>query len=232
MKTAIVTGASGGIGNAIAQGLVESGVNTYLIDIKPFYIPCDHMELRDDIHLVQGDITRESFLEELVSHIDKIDILINNAGLGKGTFDDIINVNLKAPYNLIKLVSKKMIERGNGGTIVNITSLGADMGFPDNPSYCASKGGLKAMTKAFAYDLSKHGIRINNVCPSYINTNFHEGRNNGEEWKLKRLDRTMIKRLGEPKDVVGAVLFLCSDASSYITGTDIYVDGGWSAKGL
>ena len=119
-----------------------------------------------------------------------------------------------------------------GGSIINITSLASMMGMPGNPGYVASKGGLGMLTKGLAIDLARDNIRVNNIIPGYILTDMTS--KSYSDQKLKKLrDQRMIKnRWGQPKDLAGAVILLASDASDYITGTDIIVDGGWSAKGL
>ena len=113
------------------------------------------------------------------------------------------------------------------------------MAFPNNPAYPATKGGLKMLTKSFAYELGKHNIRVNNIGPGYFKTEFHkqDGRLQKLNWEdrailKERSDKTLLGRWGEPDDISGLAVFLCSDCSSYITGQDIYVDGGWLTKGL
>ena len=117
-----------------------------------------------------------------------------------------------------------------GGSIINITSLNSELGFPNNPAYVATKGGLKQLTKSLAVDLGKYNIRVNNIGPGYIKTNMTK-----QGWKNNKQaieDRTILGRWGKPEDLIGSIIFLLSDASSYITGQDIYVDGGYLAKGL
>jgi NAD(P)-dependent dehydrogenase (short-subunit alcohol dehydrogenase family) len=113
------------------------------------------------------------------------------------------------------------------------------MAFPNNPAYPATKGGLKMLSKAFAYELAKNNIRVNNIGPGYFKTEFHkqDGRIEKLNWEdsiilRERSEKTLLGRWGEPEDIAGLVVFLCSDSSSYITGQDIYVDGGWLTKGL
>ena len=116
------------------------------------------------------------------------------------------------------------------GVIINITSINAEFAFPNNPAYIYTKGGLKQLTKSLAVDLGKYNIRVNNVGPGYIKTNMTK-----QGWKKNRKqieDRTILGRWGEPEDLVGTIVFLLSSASSYITGQDIYVDGGYLTKGL
>ena len=117
-----------------------------------------------------------------------------------------------------------------GGSMINITSLNSELGFPNNPAYVSMKGGLKQLTKSLAIDLGEFNIRVNNLGPGYIKTNMTTG-----SWKNRKIeieDRTILGRWGEPEDLLGAVIFLLSSASNYITGQDIYVDGGYLAKGL
>lgn len=119
-----------------------------------------------------------------------------------------------------------------GGSVINITSIGSYLGFPGNPAYIASKGGIRALTKALALDYASKKIRVNNIVPGYIHTPMAEKSYLDEKSNRERLDRMMIKRWGEAEDLVGAAIYLSSDASSYVTGIDLIIDGGWTAKGL
>ena len=114
------------------------------------------------------------------------------------------------------------------GSIINITSINAELGFPRNPAYNASKGGLKMLGKAFAKDWSKFGIRTNNIGPGYIRTEMTSKRFTNKKYRLERQNQTLLGRWGETDDIIGPCIFLASDASSYITGQDLYVDGGWT----
>ncbi len=238
-KVAIVTGASNGIGFAIASGFSKASAKVYGVarSKKPKreynfnYISCDVSNIEKIEKIIKGIIAENS----------KIDILVNAAGITiDGDFNNFkkfseslhktLEINLKAPVQIIKLASELM--KANGGSIINITSIAAHFGFPDNPSYVASKGALKMATKAFAEDLAKYNIRVNNIAPGYIHTDMTDRSYRDKEKYEIRLRNTMLKRWGKPEDIIGAAIFLASDASSYITGADIMVDGGWSAKGL
>jgi short-subunit dehydrogenase len=118
------------------------------------------------------------------------------------------------------------------GSVINITSLGAQQAFPKNPAYQISKAGLRQLTKAFARDFSKYGIRFNNLCPGYIKSGMTIKSYKDPTAKKIRSERMLLNRWGKPSDLVGPAVFLLSEASDYITGTDIYVDGGWIAKGI
>ena len=125
-----------------------------------------------------------------------------------------------------------MMKDQGGGSIINITSIGAELGFPNNPAYIAAKGALKQLTRSLALDLGSFGIRVNNIGPGYFRTDMTKGSWNDPQLEEDRIRRTILGRWGEPDDLAGAVIFLASEASRYITGQDLYVDGGWLAKGL
>ena len=222
-KVIIVTGANGGNGSAISDGLEECGAIVVRADLPKY----------DVRNLLQLDMLVANALQ----HNDRIDGLVNCAGVTYGNdifdytdddWDNTYQVNLKAPYELSRKVAKYMKKKG--GSIINITSLNSELGFPNNPAYVSTKGGLKQLTKSLAVDLGKYNIRVNNLGPGYIKTNMTKG-----SWKNRRKeieDRTILGRWGEPEDLVGTVIFLLSSASNYITGQDIYVDGGYLAKGM
>ena len=125
-----------------------------------------------------------------------------------------------------------MIKSKIKGSIINITSMGAEQGFPNNPAYQASKGGVKQLTKALAVDWGQYGIRVNNIVPGYTNTPMNKISWNNKKLRKARADNTLLKRWAKPEEMVGPSMFLASDASSYVTGTDLIVDGGWLVKGI
>jgi NAD(P)-dependent dehydrogenase (short-subunit alcohol dehydrogenase family) len=231
-RVAIITGASRGNGQAIAQGFVEAGATVYNIDI----IKGKNL----DIKFLHCDITNDQELCNNINHIfeeeGRIDILVNNAGITRSSYsdqdwDDTYAVNLRAPFVLSRLVLKYMKKAGTG-SIINITSLNSELAFPDNPSYVAFKGALKQLTKSIALDFGEHNIRANNLGPGYIKTKMTEKSWRNEKSNEARKNKTALKRWGHPEDLVGAAIFLASNASNYVTGQDIYVDGGWLIKGL
>ena len=231
-KVAIVTGASRGNGQAIAQGFVEAGATVYNIDV---------IENNDSgIIFLQCDITSDHELQNSIDHIvdkeGRIDILVNNAGVTRSSYsdqdwDDTYAVNLRAPFVLSRLVLEHM-KQADTGSIINITSLNSELAFPGNPSYVAFKGALKQLTKSIALDFGEHNIRANNLGPGYIKTKMTEKSWRNEKSNEARRNKTALKRWGHPEDLVGAAIFLASNASNYVTGQDIYVDGGWLIKGL
>ena len=222
-KVIIVTGSSGGNGSAIVKGLKKLGAIVEGGDLPNY-------DITTNKH-------RKLLVQQALNHTGKINGLINCAGITRGNdlfeytdrdWDDTYKVNLKAPFELSREVAKHMKE--HGGSIINITSLNSELGFPNNPAYVAMKGGLKQLTKSLAVDLGKYNIRVNNVGPGYIKTDMTK-----KGWVNNRKEienRTILGRWGEPKDLVGTIVFLLSSASAYITGQDIYVDGGYLTKGL
>jgi NAD(P)-dependent dehydrogenase (short-subunit alcohol dehydrogenase family) len=238
-KTAIITGAgsSKGIGSDIALAFLKAGANITCVsrsekpvikELEKYYTQCDISNF-------------EKFNKVCTKTIDLyggIDILVNAAAVSLPSddfsdqferFNKTVNINLTSTYKCCEIVSLLM---SNGGSIINITSIGAMTGFPDNPGYIASKGGLRALTKALAEDFSVKKIRVNNIAPGYIKTNMTKQSFEKLELYNARLDRMIIKRWGEVDDIVGAAIFLASNASSYVTGIDLVIDGGWLAKGL
>lgn len=234
----LVTGASRGIGQAIAQAAAQAGSTTYGIarsspaanESAFVYRQCDVT----DSHAVA------KLMEEIFAQHGRIDILVNAAGITQpdqaladpsATFKRTLEYNLTAVFECCRLVAPYMVQ-GSYGSIINVTSIGAELGFPGNPGYVASKGGLAAMTRALALDFGANGIRVNNLVPGYVHTAMTDASYSDPERRAARAARTMLGRWGEPEDLMGAAIFLASRASSYVTGTDIFVDGGWTAKGL
>ena len=227
-KVAVVTGSARGNGKAIADGLRDFGATVIGLDVI------------EDENSILCDITNQEEVNRCLEDYPIVDILVNNAGVSfPGTFldypDDLweetYRVNLKAPFNLMQNIAKKMKDN-SGGSIINITSLNSELAFPDNPSYVSFKGALKQLTKSAALDLGKYNIRVNNVGPGYFKTDMTKGSWEDKQKNKERTEKTVLNRWGTPKDLVGISVFLASDASSYITGQDIYVDGGWLIKGL
>lgn len=234
-KNVLVTGGSGSIGLAIAKGFKSCGSSVFL---------WGHREIEEgkefNLYQVVELTSEEDIREQFLKLPEVIDILVNCAGFTSGERSEkypvelwkkTIDINLTAPFLISQLAAERMIPN-HGGSIINITSIGAELGFPNNPAYGATKSGLKQLTKAFACDWAQYGIRVNNVGPGYTRTKMTSGSWQDEELRRERTERMMIKKWAEPEDIVGIVLFLGSDMARYITGQDIYVDGGWTAKGM
>ena len=238
-KTALVTGGGQGIGAALSVGLRDAGASVAVFERA---LPS---ELPGKIKFYTLDISKRHELianfNQFIDEFKSIDILVNNAGITIPSASEeysienwcsTMDINLSAVFFLCQLVGKQMIKQERGGSIINVTSIGAAQGFPNNPAYGATKGGVKQLTKALAADWGKYGIRVNNLGPGYTHTPM-----NKKSWEDKKLhkmreDCTFLGRWAEPEDMIGPVVFLASDASNYITGIDLYVDGGWTAKGI
>jgi NAD(P)-dependent dehydrogenase (short-subunit alcohol dehydrogenase family) len=238
-RVAIVTGASRGIGNAVALGLASAGATVFGLGRSPaaqgeaanfLYRTCDVTDRAAFVNLVK----------EIFAGQGRIDILVNAAGITlpdqtaedpSAAFRQTIACNLTAVFDCCRAVLPLM-QRSGYGSIINVTSIGAALGFPGNPGYVASKGGLAALTRTLALDHGTQGIRVNNLVPGYVRTAMTQASHADPERREARAARTMLGRWGEPEELAGAVIFLASPASSYVTGTDLYVDGGWAAKGL
>ncbi len=238
-RVAIVTGASRGIGGAIAESLSLAKATVIGLGRSP--------AMENDVSTIdyrQCDIRNSSELQTLFESVyqefGRIDILVNAAGIttpqheqdtALELFQQTLATNLTAVFECSRRVIKYMTPN-NTGSIINITSIGALQGFPGNPGYLAAKGGVTAMTRGLALDYGPKGIRVNNLVPGYIHTAMTDASYSDNERREARAARTMLGRWGEPDDLIGAALFLASDASRYVTGSDITVDGGWTAKGL
>jgi NAD(P)-dependent dehydrogenase (short-subunit alcohol dehydrogenase family) len=245
-KKVLITGAANGNGEAIARAFGSAGSKLCLVDIDEEKLICVAKSIEsssnyavDKFVVDLGNIDSLDRFIALNNDFD-FDIVINNAGITIGNtlheykdtdWNATHNINLFAPYKIMQSVAKKMAKK-KSGSIINITSLAAELGFPGNPAYVASKGGLKQLTKAVASELSPLGVRVNSVAPGYIKTNMTNKSFNDRALRQERSDRTMMGHWGESNDLIGIMIFLASDASKYVTGQDFYIDGGWVAKGL
>lgn len=237
-KAVVVTGAGSGNGRAIASGFHAGGAKVLFVDRDIEMAPGSraHRLVCDLTHVDAPRLVSEAALK----HLGGLDVLVNCAGISlassdpyhdDGIWDRTFDINLKAIFRLCGPAVEIMKQR-DGGSIINVTSLGAEFGFPDNPSYVAAKGGLKLLTKAMARDWATYNIRANSLCPGYIYTNMTKASHDDPILHEARRRRTMLGRWGKPEDLVGPCIFLASEAASYITGCDLPVDGGWIANGL
>jgi NAD(P)-dependent dehydrogenase (short-subunit alcohol dehydrogenase family) len=236
-KSAIVTGASRGIGFALANGLAAAGAAVVGIARSPQpRSPFVH-----SVRYISADVSNAvgTLFAEIAAVQGSIDILVNAAGITLpsaadnqtllANFEQTLKVDLSAPFACC-LAARPYMKPGS--SIINITSVNSVIGFPENPGYAAAKGGLRIMTKALAVDYGASGIRVNALAPGYIHTDMTHKSFSDPEQNERRRRHTCIGRWGTPEDLVGTAIFLASDASAYVTGQDIFVDGGWTAKGL
>lgn len=247
-KVAIVTGAGRGIGRSVALGLAEAGAKVVVCSRTETEL----LTLQDEINAKGGEctvITCDVEKSEQVQHVidltrekyGKIDILLNNAGITKKVpakdlaledFEKIIRVNLTGVFLFAQLAGRVMIEQGNG-SIINVSSVAAEQGLNGSLAYAASKGGVTMITKTLALEWAKDGVRVNAIAPAYVETPLVEAvKSSRAGFEEAVINRTPLGRMAKPEEMVGACIFLASEASSYITGETIFLDGGWRTYGL
>jgi 2-dehydro-3-deoxy-D-gluconate 5-dehydrogenase len=243
-KVALVTGSGTGIGAAIAKALGRAGADVICHD-RGDEGQATSAEIRGlgrRSVALSADLSNRDAQDKLVAdavrELGRIDFLINNAGMirrapavdySDDDWDLLIEVNLSAPFRLSRRVGKLMIEQG-GGRIVNTASLLAFQGGILVPAYAASKGGVAQVTKALANEWAGKGVNVNAIAPGYIATNNTAALRADPERSRQILERIPAGRWGEPDDIAGAAVFLCSDAARYVTGHVLVVDGGWMAR--
>ena len=244
-RIALVTGASTGLGAAIAIALAEAGaqVACHGNTRSPESI-CNQIESAGGVaYPITGDLSKAETAHDLITQthdrFGRIDILINNAGTIRRapavdySDDDwtaVIEVNLSSVFRLSRLAGRQMIDRGRGGKIVNIASLLSFQGGITVPAYAASKGGVAQLTKALANEWAKHRINVNAIAPGYMRTTNTAALQADETRNRQILERIPAGRWGEPEDVAGAAVFLASQASDYVNGHVLVVDGGWMGR--
>jgi NAD(P)-dependent dehydrogenase (short-subunit alcohol dehydrogenase family) len=236
-RVCIVTGAAQGIGEACARRLAREGAHVVLADIDDARGQALAQELQGTyVHCDVGDKAQvDALVAKAMQVHGRIDVLVNNAGIFKAAdfldvteadFDAVLRVNLKGSFLMGQAVAREMAKRGSG-TIVNMSSVNAVLAIPTIASYNVSKGGINQLTRVMALALADKGIRVNAVAPGTIATELAaQAVLPSEEAKTRIMMRTPMKRLGQPAEVADAVAWLASDASSYVTGEIVVVDGG------
>jgi NAD(P)-dependent dehydrogenase (short-subunit alcohol dehydrogenase family) len=234
-KTAIVTGASRGIGAAIAAGLQAAGAKVFGISrsgTAPPHVTAVACDLADDAAVQRA-------FDQLSDSGDRLDVLVNAAGISLPAsagaselqrFRATLATDLTGVYATI-LAAYPLLKKA-GGSIINVTSINSVRGFPGNPGYVAAKAGLAGLTRALAADYARDGIRVNALAPGYVATEMTAASFADPAMHEDRRRHTMLGRWGNPEDMVGAAIFLASSASAYMTGQELFVDGGWTTKGL
>ena len=241
-RNALVTGAGRGIGMGASIALAEAGANVTLVSRTENELKTLSDYLNNKGHntsFVPLDVNNESDVKNLIENSEPFEILVNNAGTNRPAklvdtkiedFDYVMSLNVRSVVSLTKVVVDKMIKNKVKGSIINVSSQMGHVGGPNRTTYCSSKFAIEGFTKSLAIELALDGIRVNTVCPTFIQTPMTEPFLKDDEFKKATIGMIPLGRLGEIKDVMGPFVFLASDASSLMTGSSVLVDGGWTAR--
>lgn len=240
-RLALVTGSSRGIGRAIAEGYLAAGARVLINGRDAAAVDAAVKALGKNALAASFDVTNKAAIEAAVEKIEKdigpIDILVNNAGMQQRApivefpesgWRNVIATNLDSVFFVTQAVARRMIERQRG-KIVNICSVMSELGRPTIAPYAASKGAVKMLTKAMCAEFAKHGITSNGISPGYFGTELNTALMNDEKFSAWVCARTPAGRWGKVEELQGAAIFLASDASSFVNGHIIFVDGGMTA---
>jgi len=244
-RIALVTGSSAGIGLALARGLGLAGAHVVLNGRQPDRVAHAAQKLRDEgasISEMAFDVTDSTAVRAAIDRIEDtigpIDILVNNAGMQRRgpledypeeTWHELMAANVDSVFYASQSVARKMIPRGRG-KIINICSVQSELGRPSIAPYTATKGAVKMLTKGMAIDWGKHGLQVNGIGPGYFKTELNRALVDDKAFSDWLIARTPSRRWGELDDLIGAAIFLASDASNFVNGQVIYVDGGVTAS--
>ncbi|MGZ5194485.1 MAG: glucose 1-dehydrogenase [Ramlibacter sp.] len=243
-RTALVTGSSAGIGYALAGGLAAAGATVVLNARSADKLETAAQQLRSAgaaVHTANFDVTSAEAVTSAIDIIERdigaIDILVNNAGMQrraplqdfeKAQWDELMRTNVDSVFLVGQAVARRMIPRRRG-KIINICSVQSELGRPNIAPYAASKGAVKMLTKGMAIDWGQYGIQVNGLGPGYFKTELTEALTKNEEFCSWLMARTPSRRWGDVEDLVGAAIFLASEASNFVNGHILYVDGGVTA---
>jgi NAD(P)-dependent dehydrogenase (short-subunit alcohol dehydrogenase family) len=240
-KRALVTGAGRGIGRAIAEGLAAAGAEVTLCarSQPEIEFACTEIAARGlKASPLVCDVTDIASFRKQIEAQEPFDIFVNNAGTNRPKplaevteedYDTVFDLNVKAAIFAAQAVTSVMTANGIRGSVINMSSQMGHVGAANRTLYCGSKWALEGFTKALAVELGPHGIRVNTICPTFIETPMTAAYFENEEFRRKTLEKIKLGRLGRPSDVVGAAIFLASEASSLMTGSALMLDGGWTA---
>ena len=243
-KVAIVTGSARGLGQGFAVAMAEAAADVALVDILPSDETREKVEAigRRAVSISANMINIscvDEIVKEVVDGLGRIDVLINNAGIirrapitefSEKDWDDVININQKSVFFLSQAVAKQMINQGEGGKVINIASMLSFQGGILVPSYTASKSAVMGLTRLMANELGEKGINVNAIAPGYMATDNTAALRADKERNKAIIDRIPAGRWGRPEDLQGVAVFLASDASNYMQGYTVAVDGGWLSR--
>lgn len=240
-KRALITGGSRGIGLAAAEALAAFGAHVTLLARPSADLDAAVEKLKaagrsaDPLEL---DVNDTAGLRTAIAARDPHNVLVNNAGTNQpvtflevteAQFDTIMTLNVRAAYFVAQAVAQRLVAAGQPGSIINVSSQMGHVGAATRTVYCASKWAMEGMTRAMAVDLAPHGIRVNTICPTFVETPLARRMLVNEKFRSEVLTKIKFGRLGQVGDLTGAFVYLASDASSLMTGTSMIIDGGWTA---
>ena len=247
-KVALITGASSGIGRATALAFAAKGASVVLAARRQEELQLLVAEIESGggkASDIKTDVSKAQDVEQMVVHtIDtfgRLDYAVNNAGiegkisnivdLAEEDWDRVLDINLKGKYLCLRFEAKAMLAGGHGGAIVNVGSVNSFLGFGGGAAYVTSKHGQVGLTTSASAELAPHGIRVNIVCPGFVDTPMHHrirGIIGNEIFDVGMVPQVHSRRVGRPEEIAASILFLCSDEASYITGTTLTPDGGFT----
>ncbi len=247
-KVVLITGASSGIGRATAEAFAMKGANVVVAARRQDELDSLVAEIETrggKATAIKTDVSKSKDVERMVDHAIKVfgrlDYAVNNAGIEgdlsgitemtEAQWDRVININLKGTFFCLKYEARAMLDKKNGGAIVNVGSINSFLGFPTGSAYVTSKHGLTGLTTSVSAELASQGIRVNLLCPGVVDTPMHQrlrGVVGDEIYDQGLLPNVHLKRAGRPEEIARSIIFLCSDEASYITGTTLTPDGGFT----
>lgn len=241
-RRALVTGAGKGIGLAAAAALAEAGADVDLVARSAGDIAKAAEAITARGGKASGhplDVTDTEAVTDFVASRGPYQVLVNNAGgnrpaalvdVTEEDYDAIADLNIRAAFFVAKAVTKGLLDAGLAGSIINISSQMGHVGGPNRTVYCTSKHAIEGFTKALAWEVGQYGIRVNSLCPTFIETPMTAGMLKNREFMDFILSNIALGRIGQTEDLMGAITFLASDASALVTGSALMVDGGWTAR--
>ena len=245
-KTALVTGAGKGIGKASAIALAEAGADLVILsrtltDLNK--VKKQVNKLKKKCTVFECDVSNFEEVKSVFKQINSLDILVNNAGtnrpehftkIKKEDMDYVVDLNIKAAFYVAQMATKVMLKSKNrksiGGSIINISSQLGKVGAPNRSIYNMTKFGIEGLTRGIALDLAKNNIRVNTVCPTFVETPMVKKFFKDKKFKTEMINNIPLGRLATESDIATAIVYLASNASSMITGSSLMIDGGWTAK--
>jgi glucose 1-dehydrogenase len=242
-KVAVITGAATGIGQAIAVAFAEAGAAVVVDYVGDASVAADTLSkinaVKGKALAAEADISNpadvNSLIQRTIAAFGKLDIFVNNAGIEKkipfveyplNVWEKIIAVNLTGTFLCCQAAARQMIQQGNGGRIINISSIHEDLPMPTNAPYCASKGGLRMLMRTIAVELAPHQITVNNIGPGAIFTAIDKDVESDPKLNNQILAEIPLGRWGKPEEVAELAVYLASDAAAYVTGSTFFIDGG------